>query len=421
MSTSEQFFECDTSGKLSRAICIPGGTKGMRGASGTVYVEKGINKAIKIFHKDQRIKFEAKVRCMRKVAYSRPDAQYFDLAWPEVFIADSSGRFVGYRMPLFGEGWVDLESLIQASEAERKFHVGEKERLIIGANLAMAIAELHALGIRCVDLKPQNVRVRTGALSVGIIDCDGMSVPDLTSRAGKRFHADKCTPDFWAPENIGRKAHDFVDENAHDCFALAVILFMLLNRGIHPFQGTLLVPIPGAEDPLGKIKNDLYPYGLGRGKISPHRMSLYPYWPSETRLFFDRAFSRTGTRPRAGDWYSHLEYLIGDLKPCSNYPTVHVQYSGVGCPICSRDQETQLRKSPQPAAKAVAIISPITSSQLSSVKTPASFPGAGPGPVTSSSQTPQQIATIPAADPYWAFVRRAKDLGPPWSPLPRHS
>src|SRR5262249_41645147 len=144
---------------------------------------------------------------------------------------------------------------------------------------------------------------------------------------------DKCTPEFWAPENIGLRPHKFQDEEAHDRFALATIIFMLLNRGLHPYQGTMVFDEPDTETVAGKIKNNLYPYGAGRGRITPHPASLYPFMPDETKGLFDRAFSAPSSRPSAEEWLRHLNQLALQSKSCDENP-FHVKLPQVGCPIC---------------------------------------------------------------------------------------
>jgi eukaryotic-like serine/threonine-protein kinase len=236
-AAGQTIFETGKDGSLDPPLAIRK-VIGKPGGSGTVWEHPGDpTKAIKIYHAKERSKFEEKARTMIKVKYNRPHADRFDFAWPESLVVDSSGSFLGFKMPFLGTGWIDLESLMQAREAEDKHGVGDRERLLIAANLAMAVKELHLLGIYCIDLKPDNIRISLGNWAVCIIDCDGMSVIDIASPTGKRFHADKSTPEFWAPENIGIKPENFEDQEAHDRFALATIIFMLLNRGIHPFQG----------------------------------------------------------------------------------------------------------------------------------------------------------------------------------------
>src|SRR5262249_54965078 len=161
----------------------------------------------------------------------------------------------------------------------KNYGLGERHRLMIGANLAMAARALHDLKVYCIDLKPENIRVNLTNMSVAVIDCDGMSVVDIGVANSPRFYADKSTPEFWAPENMGLKPENFRDEEAHDRFALSTIVFMLLNRGLHPYQGKMAFEIAGAETVAGKIKNNLYPFGAGKGRITPHEDCLYPFLP----------------------------------------------------------------------------------------------------------------------------------------------
>jgi hypothetical protein len=76
---------------------------GKPGGSGTVWEHPGDpTKAIKIYHAKERSKFEEKARTMIKVKYNRPHADRFDFAWPEALVVDSSGCFLGFKMPLLG-------------------------------------------------------------------------------------------------------------------------------------------------------------------------------------------------------------------------------------------------------------------------------------------------------------------------------
>jgi serine/threonine protein kinase len=346
VNSSALLFEADKDGRRW-TVKLDSANTGRRGASGVVFQHPSeTGKAIKIYHPDERAKFENKVRAMVKVRYKRPHVQHFDFAWPETVISDSAGTFLGFKMPYFGSGWVDLESLMQASEAETKYKFGEKERLIIAANLTLAINELHRNKTYAIDLKPDNIRIQLQNMAVGIIDCDGMSVRDIYSSDGKRFFADKSTPEFWSPENMGRKPDEFKDEESHDRFALSAIIFMLLNRGIHPYQGVMSFELAGAETTAGKIKNNLYPYNGDRRRISPHKDSLYDYWPSELRNLFDRAFTTTMARPSAKEWLSYLEQLLTTLAPCESQPKLHIKYPLVGCPVCVREHTFIQRQGP---------------------------------------------------------------------------
>jgi hypothetical protein len=169
-------------------------------------------------------------------------------------------------------------------------------------------------------------------------DHDGMSVVDIGVVNGQRFYADKCTPEFWAPENIGLRPDKFHDGEAHDRFALAAIIFMLLNQGLHPYQGVMPFDEPGTETVAGKIKSNLYPYGAAKGRIAPHKSSLYPFLLDETKSLFDRAFSQPNFRPLAEEWLRHLNQLALQSEICEKDPKYHLKYPQAGCPVCARDQ-----------------------------------------------------------------------------------
>jgi hypothetical protein len=119
---------------------------------------------------------------------------------------------------------------------------------------------------------------------------------------------------------------------------------MLLNRGIHPFQGVMSFDIAGSETTAGKIKNNLYPYGAGKGRITPHHDSLYPFWPKEMKGLFDRAFATTTARPSAEEWLSYLSGLLEQADVCDRNRNFHVGYPDVGCAVCARDQALARRR-----------------------------------------------------------------------------
>src|SRR3974377_1673125 len=120
MSAGQTFFETSKDGSLRTPLALRK-PMGKPGASGTVWEHpEAPGKAVKIYHDKERTKFENKARTMVKVRYNRPHAASFALGWPEALVVNSSGAFVGFTMPLLGSGWTDLESLMQAREAESK-------------------------------------------------------------------------------------------------------------------------------------------------------------------------------------------------------------------------------------------------------------------------------------------------------------
>ena len=106
-AAGQTIFETDKDGSLHPPLAIRK-VLGKPGGSGTVWEHpEQPTKAIKVYHAKERSKFEEKARTMIKVKYNRPHADRFDFAWPEALVVDSSGSFLGFKMPFLGNGWID--------------------------------------------------------------------------------------------------------------------------------------------------------------------------------------------------------------------------------------------------------------------------------------------------------------------------
>ena len=64
-----------------------------------------------------------------------------------------------------------------------------------------------------------------------MFDCDGFSIQGEQAR----FPAEFVSEEYIYPEGMAQSCEDMGEEQ--DKFALAVIIFKLLNNGIHPFSG----------------------------------------------------------------------------------------------------------------------------------------------------------------------------------------
>jgi hypothetical protein len=187
-----------------------------------------------------------------------------------------------------------------------------------------------------VDLKPVNLRFYRQALYMALLDCDGLSVH--TPR--ERFHATQFTPDYLAPEfQSGHVSGD--GEEQQDRFALAVIVFQLLNFGLHPFAGR-----PSGDhvptDLPGRIAGRFYAYGLTpHPQITPMVSSTHALIPDELRHLFDLAFTGRDprVRPSAAQWAEVLKDYArranGKLQVCGRDPE-HQHFAGQACAACAR-------------------------------------------------------------------------------------
>ncbi|HAY43155.1 MAG TPA: hypothetical protein DCY59_06190 [Micrococcaceae bacterium] len=169
-----------------------------------------------------------------------------------------------------------------------------------------------------------------------MLDCDGFSIQGK----GERFLSEQVTTDYLAAE-FQQRGVAAGEEEAQDRFALAVMVFQLLNSGLHPYSGrpngaTLPSDLPG------RIAAHLYPYAQGRGetRILPSPVSGHAAFPAELRDMFDRAFANQARRrPAAAEWSSLLLRYArrnnGLLVKCAK-DGAHQHFSGMPCAACAR-------------------------------------------------------------------------------------
>ena len=287
--------------------------------------------------------YERKLRAMLEMSPDLPDVEekgvrHVQIAWPTGLLQDRSGRFIGFSMPVLDiAATSDLEHVLQERQARAEglpTTLGAKAAL--AANLAVMLAALHRRQHYVVDLKPLNVRFYRKSLFIAMLDCDGFSIQGRN----ERFPAGQVTTDYLAPEFQQRGVKPG-EEEAQDRFALAVMVFQLLNAGLHPYSGRP----QGAELPsdlAGRIAANLYAYGRGKGnnRILPSPVSGHAGFPEPLREMFDRAFSeRPLQRPAAAEWATLLQGYArrsaGLLVKCSKDGT-HQHFAGMPCAACMR-------------------------------------------------------------------------------------
>lgn len=307
------------------------------GASGKIYGVEGRPELVaKIFHntdksKTNRQKLEAML--LNKPNFPPVEeggVSYTQIAWPEALLEDEQGFCVGYLMPLINmQAAVSLDHLMQKA-TRKKLGLSEKYayRIFAAYNLAAMVTSLHKCGHYIVDLKPSNVSVYKNNMLVAMVDCDGFSIKGENSR----YPAEFVSEEYIYPEGMSQACQDMGEEQ--DKFSLAVIIFRLLNNGIHPFSG---VPRKTDAEMLtiqNRIEQYHYAYGLWPDKYqAPHPYSLHSYFDKDTLEMFERAFAKGGKRPTAYEWQEHLWKLMHHLRQCKNNPN-HVYFTAKGCGLC---------------------------------------------------------------------------------------
>jgi DNA-binding helix-hairpin-helix protein with protein kinase domain len=267
-------------------------------------------------------------------------------AWP-MDLLHRSGRPVGLLMPRVAGQHKDIHKLYSPKSRRTEFTRADWRFIIhTMANVARAFAVVHDTGCVIGDVNHGGVLVNPKA-TVKLIDCDSFQVP-----AGNRYFLCEVGVDNYTPPELqGRSFANVIRTQNHDNFGLAVMAFLMLFMGRHPFAGRYLgsgdMPIATA------IKEGRFAYG---GRRNAFLMEKPPGTPNleivggEVAHLFEQAFSldsSRGSRPSARTWVHALTNLENQLRQCSSVPW-HWHFGALpNCPWCS--METALGASLFPA------------------------------------------------------------------------
>jgi hypothetical protein len=327
------------------------------GGAGSVYLLRESPQLVaKLYHPTvDHATYARKVAAMLRLSPDLPDLvdggrRMVQIAWPTSLLHDRHGRFAGFLMPAVDvQATSELELILQEKQARASgLPIGLGPKVTLAANLAAVVAALHARHHYIVDLKPVNLRFYRQSLHMAMLDCDGLSIQG----EGERFPAPQFTPDYLAPE-FQRSGITTDGEQAQDRFALAVVIFQLLNFGIHPYTGRPSASNVPTDIP-GRIAGRWYAYGAGGNTgIAPNPGSGHGRMPSELRAMFDRAFeSRGHGRPAPHEWQALLESFArrstGRVVVCA-HDAVHQHYAGQECAHCERVQLLRKARTAKPA------------------------------------------------------------------------
>lgn len=326
------------------------------GAEGDVYKVESLGNCVAKIYRPPNIPPREKLQAMlarppESLCIKVSEKIFYMLAWPTHFIENSHGELIGFLMPEipFNHA-VKLSKYSTRLQMQRSLSPDDNSlprRVWICRNLAAVIAELHRQDHYVVDLKPENIYLFKDTGIVCLVDNDSFSIAAATP-SGPRFPATVFSPEYIAPELlINRLSPQSVTTNTQDNFALAIIIFQVLNNGIHPFQGIPKTQLKASDSEWNIdicVEKGYYAYGLQpHAAIAPNPASTHEYWANSTRELFDRAFaSHPNQRPTAEEWRNHLEWLHGAsgiFTRCIKKPddVKHIHFSGMPCPECKFD------------------------------------------------------------------------------------
>ena len=312
------------------------------GAAGKIYLNAtNPGSVAKIFHNKNKSSTNRKK--LEAMLLNRPvfppavkdGIEYVQIAWPDAVLEDEKGFCVGYLMPLINMSEaVSLDHLMQKA-IRKKLKLSEKYayRIFAAYNVASMVAALHKCGHYIVDLKPSNVSVYKDTMMVAMVDCDGFSIKGDMGR----YPAEFVSEEYIYPEGMDLSCEEMGEEQ--DKFAFAVMIFKLLNFGIHPFSG---VPRKADAEMLtiqNRIEQYHYAYGLWPDLYqAPHPYSIHEYFDKKTLELFERAFVKGQERPSAKEWQEHLWHMMHSMKTCKKNPD-HVYFTSKGCGLCVAEEK----------------------------------------------------------------------------------
>jgi DNA-binding helix-hairpin-helix protein with protein kinase domain len=279
---------------------------------------------------------------------------HVSIAWPidRLFSYDDEPRCVGFIMPRIPHTHSIFEYYNPKTRRQLcpLFHY--RYLIRTARNLASAFNALHSVGYVVGDVNESNILVSESAL-ITLVDTDSFQVP----LGATTFRCPVGKPEFTPPELHDVHFRDIDRLAEHDAFGLAVMIFLLLMEGIHPFAGR---PTDGSEPlPLGdRIAEHLYPYAIGRQvpyepmPTAPPVGLLHPDVRALMRQCFELGHSNPALRPRAATWQQVLDAAEGNLRLCRANTQHFYRFGLSSCPWCERKQMMNGRD-PFPSRKAV--------------------------------------------------------------------
>ena len=301
-----------------------------KGGEGRVFALNGRSgAAVKLYNSRLRIDREEKVRAMVHRGYA---TQTDLVAYPREVVFDRVGNFLGFLMQLVS-GYRPIHELYSPKSRQRHFpNVDYRFIVHVALNVARAVGKVHQTGCVIGDLNHSGVLVAQDG-KVALIDADSFQF-----RLGQKTYP--CVvgvQDFLPPELHDVNLSAVTRSVEHDNFGLAVLVFLLLLMGRHPYAGRH----NGPDLPLGQaIAQNKFAFSLLRqastGIIPPPGALALDVFPALIRQGFETAFGLDpAARPNASSWIRALTTLKDFLRRCDDVKSHFYPDSAKGCTWCA--------------------------------------------------------------------------------------
>jgi serine/threonine protein kinase len=260
---------------------------------------------------------------------------HVSIAWPTALLYQDTA-FSGFLMPRLSDSFKILD--IYNPKVRRSKCPGFNWKYLIhtALNLSIAVNALHAKNYVIGDINESNILVNHQAL-VSLIDTDSFQVEGST---GQVYRCPVGKEEFTPPELHGIQFNQVNRLPQHDYFGLAVLIFLLLMEGNHPFSGVMKSNNPSPDpDNIYCLKSGKFPYSHNPVCSPRPTAPRFEILPPEIRRLMLRSFvegySRPAVRPSPAEWVLALERAEASLVHCrrdaSHWYSRHLQH----CPWCS--------------------------------------------------------------------------------------
>jgi len=378
--------------QTGRAVVL-GGELGRGGEASVFSVPGETRLAAKIFHAHSAERVE-KLRAMMAHPPTDPTARlgHVSICWPERMLFNEARLCIGFAMPLLDRS-KHKTMLHFYNPLDRQAHAPSFtwDYLMRAAqNISIVVESIHARGYVIGDMNESNFFISDQAL-VSLIDCDSMQV----RVPGKVFHCTVAKGEYLAPELQGRNLATTDRTPESDNFALAVLLFLMLMEGTHPYSGVW----KGAGDgPAidGRIREGACPY-VGSPLVLP-MPSAPPFdlLPASLRALFARAFGQGQThpsaRPSAREWNEALGAVV--LVRCAVNARHSYPQGAARCPWCERKRMLGFDAFPDPQAMAQTVAQARAKAQQPLKARPFPQARAAPATVPAAATTAPPMASV---------------------------
>ncbi len=319
------------------------------GGEGVIYTVDGITDIVAKIYKEPTPLRASKLQVMLANPPTDPmRPSHISIAWPNDAILNAWGNCIGFLMPYIDpKRTIKLAKLYNPLDRQKTIPTFNWQYLLrTASNLACTLEALHKANYVVGDLNESNVLVSRSAL-VTLVDCDSMQVP----YPGGVFRCSVGKPEYTPPELQGKNFSQFDRTPHQDTFGLAVLIFLLLMEGSHPFQqvwhGTGTPPSLQEHIQAGR-----FPYAGMLGHEPPPQALPWTTLPLLVRDLLLRCFVdgyRDPTlRPTAGEWHRVLSEVEKQLVQC--HRNEQHWYGGhlETCPWCERARYMVFDPFPEP-------------------------------------------------------------------------